>query len=271
MPRKNAYRTFKATTLAELTTSVDEARDGWDAYVTIFRGQRMDYPLLPKVGRLDFASHTDVQRRMRGAGARWTVSSESFGRKWAERQMFDEFRRMAPAYMDSDLSDEWELLAVAQHHGLPTRLLDWSYNPFVAAWFAVSLPPQGRNPGVVWVHVPDETDFVTPEEQRRSPLELRRRDPRRPLVFVPRHIAQRIRSQAGLFTIQQALGPNHEFTPVDQGGSHLGCMSKIVIPAEAFLSIRNELDAVGVNAASVFPDLDGLCRSLQEAFSEWPS
>src|ERR1044071_1974906 len=53
-----------------------------------------------------------------------------------ERKLFLEFRRHVPAHTNVDLDDFWMILWIAQHHGLPTRLLDWSCNLLVAAYFA---------------------------------------------------------------------------------------------------------------------------------------
>jgi FRG domain len=261
--------TVKVKSLAALMRAVEANRQ--DMYVTVFRGQQQDWPLLPKVGRLPFATKTEVRNRMMSSGARWEVSGTSYGRAWAERRMFEEFCRLAPAFVDSTPSDEWELLALAQHHGLPTRLIDWSYNPYVAAWFAVSLPPITPGSfGVVWMHVPDEGDFVTKLERLESPLKFSRKQRVRPVVFESRHVTPRIRAQNGLFTVHQLDAKTDRFLPANESGDHRTCMTKLLIPAASFLSMRNELDAVGVNAAALFPDLDGLSRSLEHSFVEWP-
>ncbi len=82
-------------------------------YQWVFRGQAdIGWPLLPKAGRPDFCDYKDLE-------------------------MFKGWRRRARAC--SELPDnEWDCLAVAQHHGLATRLLDWTFNPLVATYFAVA-------------------------------------------------------------------------------------------------------------------------------------
>jgi len=99
---------------AELYDVLQEFRGGrW-----VFRGVHDPaFQLVPKVGR----------RRVEGV-----EKLEGIGKR-----IFDMFLRELPGYASALPNDQWELLALGQHHGLPTRLLDWTENPLVAAFFCM--------------------------------------------------------------------------------------------------------------------------------------
>src|SRR4051812_35610338 len=92
-----------------------------DEDTVLFRGQREDKPLLPRIARV-------IPRRTS------TVLE-------IECEMFDQFRRESRPRLPAGTWTDWDLLVIAQHHGLPTRLLDWSKNPLAALCFAVENPP----------------------------------------------------------------------------------------------------------------------------------
>jgi hypothetical protein len=85
----------------------------------IFRGQGDKSPIIPKIGRNGYAY----------GPAR-------------EKDLHNAFVRAARSFVSVPFSSQWEWLALAQHHGAPTRLADWSTSPLVAAWFAVTSYPQ---------------------------------------------------------------------------------------------------------------------------------
>ena len=222
------------TTLASMVEYVEE-NCGPD-YI-LFRGQPNDEPLLPKVARRAF--------RPRGVAA-----------IQAERAMFDDFRRQALPYVDVTPSSDWDWLALAQHHGMATRLLDWTLNPLAALWFAVEKPARDSRPGVVWHFETTDSDFVDPYA-KENPFNAGRTR-----VFRPRHITRRIIAQSGWFTVHKFVDSKGKFIPLNSNASFKTRLTKLVVPADAFASIRRELDRCGVNASSLYGGIEGLCTHL---------
>ena len=95
---------------------------------------------------------------------------------------------------DVKLENYWQWLALAQHHGLATRLLDWSYNPNVALFFSVA--KACNEDGAVYV-LDNKSEFLSVKEEKEiDPFNLKNQK-----VYLPTHITERIRAQSGLFTI----------------------------------------------------------------------
>jgi len=164
----------------------------------------------------------------------------------AEQDMMEEFKRYAIPHLARLPSTEWEWLALAQHHGIPTRLLDWTKNPLAALLFAVSGKSDADS--AVWCfryrrsHKTEAVDPYSIDEV---------------YVVRPAHLSARVTGQASYFTAHPI--PLRPFEAQQESDEAL---VKIVIPCRSRQAIRAELDRFGVNYATLFPDLDGIARHI---------
>jgi hypothetical protein len=210
----------------------------------LFRGQPYDKPLLPKLWRV----------RPRGKN----LKIEKL-----EDLLFTKFNRDGLPFHEFEPKDDWDRLALAQHHGLPTRLLDWTFSAPAALWFTVRNSPQKMDDdgtrveiGVVWVLCANIKDFRL-DTKNYGPFD---NNSRAPLIFRPKAISRRILAQSAAFTIHRPIGK--ELVALEKHPRYEKKLVKLIVPHSAFPSIRQELHMFNANWKSLFPDLDGLCRHL---------
>ena len=159
-----------------------------------------------------------------------------------ERNLMWLFTTQGRPYIPQEPSNPLEWLIVAQHHGLPTRLLDWTLSPLIAAFFAV----QSLSTTDAAVYILDRGLFQHPED-----VDLKKLDDY-PAIFPP-HITNRITAQHGMFTIHPTARPQLDGPDI----------LKVVIPATAKRHFLGKLTKYGVHDAALFPGLDGLSKHLR--------
>jgi len=246
----------------------------------VFRGQaEWDWSLRPKRGRLSQAGEVfsmelgeeDPELPLRPGLAANLAALEDY-------QEFEDWRAEAIGLVPPSLprpASSLEWLAIGQHHGLPTRLLDWSRNPLVGTYFAVREDPS-YSAGC------DSALFAL-----RGLLEL-------PAALVPQldpwevqgvrlwhppSLVERIGRQSGLFTLHQVgdKGGSLDLVTYAEGlwYDDAGFITeklwsivdlelvKIRVAGPARASLLHELGLLGVDEFFAFPDLQGLCAAYR--------
>lgn len=204
---------------------------GGGAY--LFRGQGDTSPIKPKIARPDY---------------NYSASRE--------KSLFNAFISRARPFVRMPIASEWEWLALAQHHGAPTRLTDWSTSALVAAWFAVTSHPLDT-PAAVYALETERDDIksvnasngqVSDGSMLASPLDINSGV----YLMETSPVSTRITTQRGLFTLHGE--PN---TPLCIPKGHC-----FMIPTDERAVLQNKLLDFGIEASHIFPELDGLCKSL---------
>lgn len=200
-----------------------------------------------------------------------------------EDDLLRNFRKYA--FHKADMGDSvWYWLALAQHHGLPTRLLDWSYSPFVALHFVTADVELFNRDGVVWCVnyiesnklLPNslkglldkaETNIFTAEtlsEAAHTLPDFERLSEGDFVAFLePPSLDERIVNQYALFSLMSSPSSNLDMWLA----VHPHVFRRLVIPASLKWEVRDKLDQANITERVLFPGLDGLSRWLRRYYS----
>ena len=178
----------------------------------------------------------------------------------------------------------WHWLALGQHRGLPTRLLDWTYSPFVALHFAtahLAAHERGRRrlddqlrrsqsigPGRLKRMMTAEGSDTATVDMLGTFGSLRDFDrlSRTPFVVFlePPSLDPRITNQLALFSLMSSASATLD----DWLAKHARLARRVILPASLKWEVRDKLDQANVNERVLFPGLDGLSRWLTRYY--WP-
>jgi len=195
----------------------------------IFRGvKKASYTLVPSIGRVKKANNSPIDEK-------------------EEDLMFRLFKQKTLPFLKEHY-DEMNLLCIAQHHGLPTRILDWTTNPLVATYFSVERSFEKHE---------EEEDSLIYIFKRKGDAEIGKRYDSikvdKLTSFIPNYTDQRIINQCGVFTIH----------PFPWNAIQDDKIETVTVKNEFRRKLRHILHKLGINRMTMFPDLDGCCDHIK--------
>lgn len=250
---------------------IDDLRNSDDATMW-YRGHSQDsYELVPACGRKNSAAHAYARKKI------GPFSEDQ------ERDLLHRFRRGCYLHHGRVLG-WWESIFLARHHGLPTRILDWTRSPLVALYFACcgdlkedaelwSFSRRDTRPGMDI----DPLDLDRKMDEKRGPIKYlgdKAKGSVAPAVRIvhPFYNSPRIIAQDGAFTLH-----SHPEHPLDKYAGKMFGAGRLDIKQMFHWRIKKgrkpdlirQLDASGIHRRVLFPDLDGLARGLWEKEVLW--
>lgn len=202
-----------------------------------------------------------------------------------ENRLTSVFIQRSPPFVPQLFLDEWDRMFFMQHYGIPTRLLDWTENPFIAMYFALTTCARDSNNAAannvaIWMLNPpiwnqgalEDISFkggVLDKDQGQvksySPLSELEQRKDMPIMIYGTHNSPRIVAQRGMFALfGKSFDPME--TLYQKPTIKAGCLEKIEVDKKHVDSIGQSLFRKGILDSTVYPDLTGLSMELRRTF-----
>lgn len=188
------------------------------------------------------------------------------GDTWAdwdriEEYIMTQFKRESFPHLKSLPNTEIEWLTLAQHYGLPTRLLDWTTNPLVALYFACENFQNSKDANV-WLYGVASTNNCLSESTWIAKKINLAGNMCENIIFPP-HIDSRITNQSGCFTIHETPNKKEPFLSLETKPRIFDRFIKLTIAGDIKKDILNELYYVGIHRGFIYPGLEGLTARIK--------
>jgi len=232
---------IQSKVVVSLPDFLEEVQEIWGVPI-LFRGQTVRRNLLPGIARA-------------GNGR---FSPEEEGRRLTKLRM------LGAQLPEVQVKDPVDLLVAAQHHGMRTRLLDWTSNSLVALWFACA--EENDRDGYIYALAADEVKSVGQgdTENLQSVLKRGTIEPIQTFLLQPNYRNRRVQAQSGWFSFHHLDLKTRRCVPLEDDPDIQQSIYEFVIPRRDKRKFMASLEYMGIDRRTLFPDMDGLCQYLNE-------
>lgn len=203
--------------------------------IILFRGQSQNLPLFPAICRMDPEKDTiDF-----------------------EKKMLKDLKDRSSMIVNEQLIGDWDWITYAQHFGMATRLLDWTLNPLVGLWFAIKNAKYSKQTSYLYMFFVEEEDLITEEDFDLGPFRSGKTK-----VLRPKLNNKRIVAQQGWFTSHVYSKKQSRFVAMDKNNQLKNRVLEFGIKHDKKEEMLVELNILGINYQSLYPDIIGLCEQI---------